>query len=185
MNSSGTFASRVRKVVAATGVSRRLLKKSRSFQEYNKSFVRNTTAIEKALTECDFEQLVEIEQFIQREELDRYDDIPAIKKSVEQGIKDFNEGLKIYRLAKEQPEVYRSLGFRDRDRTGAGKRYPYDTMRKALRSQATRVLNFSRNPLLSAEEVEYHNARASLLRKMEKLYEDDIQTPALFSQDAS
>lgn len=155
--------------------------KSKTLQVYT-AVVRETTAVmQLALTTGDFETILKTELAIQEAEHDRLSKDPKMMESVRKTQKDMEDGRKDYEQLTKEPGSYFRRGYRDRDRTGPNKEFPVDTMRKALRSQATRVGNFAKNPMLSSEEKEFHNLRVGLLKKAEKLYEQ-IQYRALLGE---
>lgn len=147
------------------------LLQSESVSDHAAAVRQTAAAIKTALSVGSFETLLKTEMAIQRAELERYAGNPEMVESIRKTRADMAEGLKDYKHLKENPHYYHSRGYRERDRTGPGKTLPVDTMRKVLRSQATRVGNFAKNPMLSAEEEEFHKVRVSLLRRAEKLYE--------------
>lgn len=147
------------------------LMQSQAMRDHVSAIKQATDAIKTALSGGNFDTLLKTELAIQSAELERYASNPTMMESIRNTQADMVEGVKDYKHLKEDPQNYYSRGYRERDRTGPNREFPVDTLRKALRSQATRVGNFAKNAMLSAEEEEFHKARVSLLKRAEKLYE--------------
>lgn len=140
-------------------------------RRYVDAIAQSMSLMREALETEDFEILLDVEIAIQEVELEKFSQSTDMVASIQKTQEDLSEGMKDYRQLLESPEAYLARGYRERDRTGPNKQFPLDTMRKALRSQAARVGNFARNPMLIPEEKAFHLLRASLLKRVEKLYE--------------
>lgn len=144
---------------------------SQATSRYIAAMEKNMSLMREAIFVEDFETLLDVECAIQIVELEKYSHDASMMKSIQKTQKDLAEGMKDYRHLMEMPEVYFTRGYREQDCTGPNKRFPLDTMRKALRSQATRVGNFAKNSMLFPIEKEFHLLRVTLLKRAEKLYE--------------
>lgn len=144
---------------------------SQSTNRYLGAIEKNMFLMREAIAVGDFETLLDVESAIQIVELEKYSHDESMVQSIQKTQKDLAAGMKDYRQLVETPEAYCARGYREQDCTGPNKRFPLDTMRKALRSQATRVGNFAKNSMLFPIEKEFHLLRVSLLKRAEKLYE--------------
>ncbi len=149
-----------------------MLLQSPAVRQYVRAIEKGMALMRDALAEDNFDALMAVEEAIQKVEEERF------AQSIQKTRQDLAEGMKDCRQLLENPEQYCARGYRERDRTGPNKQFPLDTMRKALRGQATRVGNFARNPMLFPVEKEFHLLRGTLLRRAEKLYEN-MQAQAL------
>ncbi len=155
-----------------------MLLQSPAVRQYVRAIEKGMALMRDALAEDSFESLMAVEEAIQKVEEERFAHDEDMAASIQKTRLDLSEGMKDYRQLLENPEQYCARGYRERDRTGPNKQFPLDTMRKALRGQATRVGNFARNPMLFPVEKEFHLLRTALLRRAEKLYEN-MQAQAL------
>ncbi len=162
----------------AQASSHRTMMNSKPVRHHAVAIMNAVAALRNALAKGDFATLLRLEMEIQQLELARYSNEPGIMATIERTREDLAEGIRDYAQLAENPASYCARGYRKRDRTGAGGRFPLDTMRKALRSQAARVGNFARNPMLGPEEKDFHRVRVSILKRAEKLYEE-LQARAL------
>lgn len=157
--------------LSAQASSHRAMMESKPVRHHAVAIMRASAALRDALAGGDFATLLRLEMEIQQLELVRYSNDPGMMASIERTREDLAEGIRDYTQLTEAPASYCARGYRLRDRAGAGRNFPLDTMRKALRSQAARVGNFAKNPMLSPEEKEFHLLRVSILKRAEKLYE--------------
>lgn len=153
-------------------LSHRSMLESPPAREHAATINKAIAALRDALADGDFETLLRVEMEIQYLELTRYSSDPDMVAMIQRTQEDFAEALRDHEQLTKNPDSYRARGYRKQDRAGESKRFPLDTMRKTLRSQAARVGNFSRNPMLSPEEKEFHAVRTSILKRAEALYEE-------------
>jgi len=146
------------------------LVQSKVMRQYIMAIEKNITTLREAIAEGDFDTLLAVEQATQKVEMERFSHDESMVASIQKTQNDLAEGVKDYRQLLEIPKIYFARGYRKEDCTGSNKQFPIDTMRKALRSQATRVGNFAKNPMLFQVEKEFHQLRVSLLKRAEKLY---------------
>lgn len=140
--------------------------------QYASVIKKSIELMRNILAHGNFETLLNVEMAIQKLEVESYSHDENMVASIQKTREDLAAGILDYRQLVASPESYRIRGYRKRDRTGPHKEFPLDTMRKALRSQAARVGNFAKNPMLGPEEKEFHLLRVSLLKQAEKLYEN-------------
>lgn len=167
--------------LSAQAMSHREMMESLVVRRHGNAITKAIDALRNALSRGNFETLLHLESEIQQLELVLYSREPSIMASIEKTQEDLAAGLRDYKQLKENPVAYYARGYRRQDRTGINKGFPLDTMRKALRSQATRVGNFAKNPMLSPEEKKFHLLRVSVLKRAEKLYEE-LQARVLDAQ---
>lgn len=148
------------------------LLQSAAMSEYVTTIEANSETLRNAIANGDFDELMTVEMTIQQIELERFAHDADMMKSIQKTQRDLAEGMKDYKQLRENPAAYRARGYREQDLAGSNKKYPVDTMRKALRGQAARIGNFARNPMLFPVEKEFHQLRVTLLRRAEQLYED-------------
>lgn len=144
------------------------LGRSRPMQRHADTVGKTAKAIKSIIAKGSFDTLLNAEIAIQKAELEKFSTDAAMMASIRKTQKDMAEAIKDYRQLVDNPDAYGARGYRDQDRVG---KYPKDTMRKTLRSQAARIANFAKNPLLSPEEKELHRLRVSMLKRCEQLYE--------------
>ena len=152
-------------------VSHEKLMQSQAMSDHAAAVRETSAVIQTAITQGSFETLLNTELAIQMAEREKFSRVPKMMESIRKTQEDMSAGLQDYRQLQQNPKSYLDRGYRERDRTGPNKEFPVDTMRKALRSQATRVGNFAKNPMLSMEEKEFHLLRVAMLKQAEKLYE--------------
>jgi hypothetical protein len=158
--------------INAQAESHRQLLRSRAMLVYDAIVDKAVRVLKQAILKGDFETLLNTEMAIQKLEMEKYAFDESVAASIQKTREDLAEGIRDYRQLTGNPKSYLGRGYRLRDRAGPNKEYPLDTMRKALRSQATRVGNFAKNPMLNPKEKEFHLLRASVLKRAEKLYEE-------------
>lgn len=158
--------------------SHRALMESPAVRRHALAIRKAIKAVREALANGNFETLLNLEIEMQQLEMTMYARDPGMIASIERTRDDLEAGMLDYRQLIDNPKAYRERGYRKSDRTGTNRRFPFDTMRKALRGQAARVGNFAKNPMLSPEEKEFHRLRVAILKRAEMLYEE-LQTAAL------
>lgn len=139
--------------------------------DYSKAIDRSAAVLRKLTAEGDFDTLLKVERALQQQDLEKYSKNEEVRRSVLDGIEDLEKGIIDYKTLMESPEKYLIKAYVKRDMTGKNKTIPLDAMRKALRSQASRIRNYARNPMANDAERAFHTARMSLVRRAEKLYE--------------
>lgn len=157
---------------------------SRVEQQYSKVLRSSTLILGELGAKGDFETVLKVEKTLQQQDLEKYSQNASVKKSVLEGIDDLNNGIVDYKTLLNSPETYMAKAYVKRDMAGPDKSVPLDSMRKALRSQASRVGNYARNPMANDDERDFLNARVALIRKAEKLY-DRIQRDRLSGDEGS
>lgn len=158
--------------LSTQALSHRSMLESPPVREHAASIRNAIAGLREALADGDFATLLHLETELQYLELTRYSSDPDMVAMIQRTQEDFAEALRDHEQLTKNPDSYRARGYRKQDRAGESKRFPLDTMRKTLRSQAARVGNFSRNPMLSPEEKEFHAVRTSILKRAEALYEE-------------
>lgn len=167
----GRLVAEAGRAIEFHAVSHENLLRSQVMRVHVGTFQEMIRILESAISVGSFETIIQIEEAIQRAEYDKYSRNDKMRESIQQTQRDLADGFMDYKQLIENPKAYFSRGYRDRDRLGPNRTIPLDTMRKALRSQATRVGNFAKNPMLGREEQEFHRARVLMLRHAENLYE--------------
>ncbi len=156
--------------------------RSRIEQQYGKTMQESAAALRGFLPEATFDQLIALERTFQQNDLTVYAQLPSTVKSVEQGIRDFNDGEKVYRQLLDNPRAYSAHAYRESERAAPDKLIPLDAMRLALRGQVKRVENYRRNVMGNPHEQEFLSARISLLHRAEEFY-DRLQRERLAPQE--
>ncbi len=139
-------------------------------QLYTKTIQKSAAMLKKLTEEGDFDTILKIERALEQQDLEKYSQNETVRKNVLDGIDDLEKGVADYATLMQSPETYRIKAYVKRDMTGPGKTIPLDAMRKALRSQTSRVRNYARNPMANDAERAFHTARMLLIRRAEKLY---------------
>lgn len=121
-----------------------------------------------------FDDAITTEMSLAQDDLKHYSQNPDVQRNVQDGIDDLEAGLSDYRTLMEEPESYFKKRYVKREMAGADKEVPIDSMRKALRSQASRIASYAASPMANEEERDFQKARLLMLRKGERLY-DRIQ----------
>lgn len=144
---------------------------SRIEKQYGRTMQESAAAIREFIPGATFDQLIALEKTFQNNDLTVYAQLPATVKSVEQGIRDFNEADKVYRQLLGNPQAYSAHAYRESERAGPDKLVPLDAMRLALRGQVKRVENYRRNVMGNPNEQGFLSARITLLRHAEDMYD--------------
>ncbi len=156
---------------------------SRIEQQYGATMQKSAAALVEFIPNAAFEQLIALERTFQKNDLTVYAQLPATVKSVEQGIRDFDDGEAVHRQLLDNPQAYRAHKYRESERAAPDKLVPLDAMRRALRGQANRVENYRRNVMGNPQEQVFLAARIELLHRAEELY-DCMQRECLAVQDS-
>ena len=156
--------------------------KSRAEIQYGDSMARSAAALVKFISSASFDQLMLVEKTFQKNDLTVYAQLPATIKSVEQGMRDFNDGEKVYRQLLDNPQAYSAHAYREGERAGPDKLVPLDAMRLALRGQVKRVENYRKNVMGNPHEQAFLSARIALLRRAEEIY-DSMQRERIAVHD--
>ena len=144
--------------------------KSQVEREYSKAMQNSANALKELAEHGDFDTILKVERALEQQDLEKYSQNETVRKNVLDGIDDLEKGAADYATLMQSPETYRIKAYVKRDMTGPGKTIPLDAMRKALRSQTSRVRNYARNPMANDAERAFHTARMLLIRRAEKLY---------------
>lgn len=156
-------------VLSFQAYSHQTMLRSRTMRTHTAAVLKTAKAVKNIIAKGSFQTLLDAEITFQKTELERFSSDADMMASIRKTQKDMAEAIKDYRQLVDNPDAYGARGYRDQDRVG---KYPKDTMRKTLRSQAARIANFAKNPLLSPEEKDLHRLRVSMLKRCEQLYEN-------------
>lgn len=152
--------------------------RSRVEQEYGIAMSRSATALLEFTRYASFDELIEAENTLQKNDLIVYAQRPATTKAVQEGMDDFDAGMEVCQQLLHDTAAYKAHSYRKKERLPPEKIIPLDAMRRALRGQVKRVENYRANVMGNAQEQEFMSARIALLRRAEELY-DEIQRERL------
>lgn len=145
---------------------------------YGKVMSKSARALIDFTKIATFDQLLLVESAFQENDITTYAKVPATLKAVNDGINDFKDGEVVYKQLLNNPDAYKEHRYREKERASPDKIIPLDAMRRALRGQAARIENYSKNVMGNPREYDFMTARISMIRRAEKLY-DAIQRKRL------
>ena len=152
--------------------------KSRIEKQYGDTMQRSAAVLVEFTHAATFDQLILVEKTLQQNDFAVYAQLPAIIKTVQQGINDLSDGEEVYRQLLDEPRAYKGHKYREKERASPDKVIPLDAMRRALRGQVKRIENYRKNVMGNPQEHKFMSARIAMLRRAEKLY-DGIQRERL------
>jgi hypothetical protein len=141
-------------------------------KQYGETMRKSAIALVDFIPRATFDELLSIEKTFQQNDLTVYAQHPATIKTVEQGIRDFNDAEAVYKQLLANPQAYYEHKYRESERASPDKLVPLDAMRRALRGQVKRVENYSRNVMGNPQEQTFLSARTALLHRAEDLYDE-------------
>ncbi len=147
-------------------------------KQYGKAMLASAAVLKNLAESGDFNAILKVEKDLQQQDLEKYSTNETVRMNVLDGIEDLEKGIADYNTLMKSPEAYKVKAYVRRDMTGRDRAVPLDAMRKALRSQASRVRNYARNPMANDAERAFHTARMKMIRQAEQLY-DGIQREQL------
>jgi hypothetical protein len=144
---------------------------SRVEKRYGIAMQDSAVILAELTQDASFEELIEAEQTLQKNDLTVYAQRSETLESVREGISDINAGLAAYRLLVRNTAEYKAHPYRKKERLPPEHILPLDAMRRALRGQIKRVENYRSNVMGNIKEQEFLSARIAILHRAEALYD--------------
>ena len=159
-------------IIIAQGRAYERRARSRVEKQYGDAMRAAAQTLDAFTGAASFEELIQAEKAFQENDLAIYAQRPATLKSVQEGMRDLEDGEAAYRQLIEKTDAYREHPYRQKERIPPERIIPLDAMRRALRGQVKRIENYRANVMGNPREQEFLSARTAMLRRAETLYDE-------------